>query len=1032
MSRLFLSIILSLIVITNNAQQIEINRINQMPDFPQPYLMRNWNQVALGYDSLVFDITASGEYFPLTSIYASGINYPSNPYFGIQSYVGHSGSGLEAINVLPAVVGASLCGIDKTTQHNFNWVLACEEFFNKTNNQLVYLNSPLTSSGNDWWYDVMPNVFFYQLNDLYPHTGDFEYQFTSVADRWLSAVYSLGGSTTPWTIPYMNYRAFDLITGLPLQTGVPEPEAAGAIAWIMYNAYTQTHDKKYLVGAELCLEFLDTWDSNPSYELQLPYGIYTAARMNAEIGTNYDIEKMMNWAFEVGELRQWGAIIGTWNGIDVSGLIGEARSDFRDYAFNMNGMEQMGALVPMLKYDDRYANAIGKWCLNIANASRLFYGKYLPEENQSNAEWNQAYDPNSYIGYEALKEIENNISPMATGDAMAAGWANTNLALYGSSHVGIFGAIVDTTNIEGILKLNMNATNYYANNTYPSFLLYNPFSESHSIMLTNSNQPLKIYDGVSNKVIVDSGSEEIYISIPPKSSVLAYLLPADGNITQNGNNTLCNGIIIDYNNGNIVNNSAPRIKALETTNQKIITNTNATIYCSAEDIDNDSLNYYWNINGQATNAGEKLSYVFNNVGFYTISCTVVDSDNLSNTDTLIVEVVDKIEEPPVIQSMKSDPPKINIGAQTALFCQAIDPNSDDLTYIWSAVMGYVEGNTPNANFIAPDEKGIYYVKCTVIDIDSLFISDSIAIIVDDSSTQVTGKLIASYRFSNSVYDYSGNEHNGIAYNCTYVDDFHGNIEQAISLDYGNSYVKIPNDESLNFTDGLTISLLASPTKIDNHEMFIISHGSWEQRWKMSLLDNGLLRFTINSTEGICDVDSKTEFLKDEYYHITGVYNGSTMELYINGTLENFKIFSGEINPSTYDIVMGRNIPGNGNYNFSGILDDVSIFNYGLSYVDVQTNYNNDISEIEDNNNSGVNLYIFPNPASNKLFIEVPNLNNNNISVKLFSLEGTEVFTRTTHNDNNQIILSLEGIKSGLYIVQITMGKKSQSEKIIIR
>lgn len=39
----------------------------------------------------------------------------------------------------------------------------------------------------------------------------------------------------------------------------------------------------------------------------------------------------------------------------------------------MNGFQQAAALAPVAKYDKRYARAIGKWLLNIANASRLFY-----------------------------------------------------------------------------------------------------------------------------------------------------------------------------------------------------------------------------------------------------------------------------------------------------------------------------------------------------------------------------------------------------------------------------------------------------------------------------------------------------------------------------------------------------------------------------------------------------------------------------------------------------------------------------------
>ncbi len=180
-------------------------------------------------------------------------------------------------------------------QYGQNWALMCEEYFNKRAEENIYLNHPHTSSGDDWWYETMPNIFFLQLNYLYPHLGSFDDQLETLAKQWLNATAFMGGSTTPWKVPYMNYRAWSMSTMTPLDIGVKEPEAAGAIAWMLYNAYIITGDRKYLSGAEWSLEYLNSYTGNPSYELQLPYGVYAAARINAEVGTDYDIEKMVNW-----------------------------------------------------------------------------------------------------------------------------------------------------------------------------------------------------------------------------------------------------------------------------------------------------------------------------------------------------------------------------------------------------------------------------------------------------------------------------------------------------------------------------------------------------------------------------------------------------------------------------------------------------------------------------------------------------------------------------------------------------------------
>jgi len=100
-------------------------------------------------------------------------------------------------------------------------------------------------------------------------------------------------------------------------------------------------------------------------------GIYTAARLNAEQGTNYDVEKMINWVFDGCTDPQarhgWGIIVGKWGDYDVSGLQGSI-IDGGGYAFLMNSIKMAWPLVPMVKYEPRFANRIGTWMLNSVNA----------------------------------------------------------------------------------------------------------------------------------------------------------------------------------------------------------------------------------------------------------------------------------------------------------------------------------------------------------------------------------------------------------------------------------------------------------------------------------------------------------------------------------------------------------------------------------------------------------------------------------------------------------------------------------------
>lgn len=80
---------------------------------------------------------------------------------------------------------------------------------------MVYKNNPDDQTSDDWWYETMPNVFFYQLYSLYPNAGAFHNQLISVADQWLKSIYIMGGSTTPWQVPNMNYQGWDFANMIP-------------------------------------------------------------------------------------------------------------------------------------------------------------------------------------------------------------------------------------------------------------------------------------------------------------------------------------------------------------------------------------------------------------------------------------------------------------------------------------------------------------------------------------------------------------------------------------------------------------------------------------------------------------------------------------------------------------------------------------------------------------------------------------------------------------------------------------------------
>ncbi|WP_160143730.1 LamG-like jellyroll fold domain-containing protein [Chryseolinea soli] len=948
--------------------QIDIARVQQMPNLPSPYLMRDWKDVAVKYDEFIFSTGATGEFLPVISLKSSGTNYPALQPILLDTYVGSPGNPAEAINIIPSIVGATLVGIDKSNQNGVNWAIKVKDFFNKANGQNVYLNGYATTSGSDWWYDVMPNVYFYQLYSQYPTLTDFNEQLTTIADRWLDAVKTMGGTTTPWAAPQMNYRGFNLLTMTPNGNGVIEPESAGTIAWLLYHAYGKTGDKKYLEGAQMALEFLSTLTANPSYELQLPYGTFMAAKMNAETGTAYDVEKMVNWSFNRGPLRGWGTIVGNWNGADVSGLIGEANDGGSDYAFVMNGFQQAAALVPMVKYDKRFARAIAKWTLNLANASRLFYSQYLPQTSQDDFDWSSAHDPQSVIAYEALKEDKDGKKLYATGDAVNGGWAETNLSLYSSSSVGYLAAVVDPTDVDGILLLDVNKTDFFGQHKFPSFLAYNPYGVPKVVTLPLGAQTYDIYNAISETVIKTSVTGNTTLTIPADEAVLLVYLPQNATTVAKAGKLYVGNDVVDYHYGYDFTGKL-RIKSLDTKEERAEFNQVVDVYGAAENA-TGATTYSWYVNDilkESSSSGIFHWTVPEVEGTYKILLKIT-SGAASAKDSINLTVVERIPVPPVIAGFTADKKWFVTGSESSIICNATNSHGGPLQYTWSFSGGVlVNQNDSLIRWSAPQNEGLYTITCEVSNEDDLKATGQQQVLVKKLSDGTTASF-AYYPLDGDVKDYSGNGRNAHREGTQQTNDARGEPDKAYKFSSGSDIIYVDNSTGLNFQNEITLSFWVKLDAV-TEESFILSHGSWEERWKVSVTPTKRLRWTVKSASGTKDLDSSFPLELDRFYHFTVVYTPYSMELYSDGTLDTFSAASGLMSTTAKAITFGRKAVDEAAYYLKGTLDEVRIYDKALAPDEIETLKSlwNEITAVPAETDHQLTLY--PNPSHGVVIIE---------------------------------------------------------------
>ena len=543
--------------------QTSLPRIDQMPAVPQPLRIINWKNKTLQFDSLVFNFENRAPYGPLIWLDSSARNFDQVTY-GIYTVIGdvrqgpknNNGEFHEALTSLNSLLSAGLMGIDKTSQHGFNYVKMAQNYFNSGTKWNIVMNNtnPAVALagggyGRDWWYDVYPNVLYYGVAALFPKVENTTFIQRSIADQFCKADSVLKGN--------YNYSYFDYTQMKGMVNSVPkQQDAAGGHAWVLYSAYCKFGDERYLKSAKSATEALLNQKESRFYEILLPFGAYTAARLNAEQGTSYDVTKLLNWTFDGCQAKDgrygWGVIADKWGDYDVSGLQGSI-TDGGGYGFFMNSVAMAWPLVPMVKYEPQYAKTIGKYMLNVVNASRLFYPDQVDNAHQWLPELKDL--TNGIIGYEGIRKFDDynkpalkGITPVSIGDGPK--WVKgqpkeSMFSLYSTSIVGVFGAIVHTTDVDGILALDCNATDFYGENKYPVYLYYNPYPEAKTVTCTSAVS-IDLFDLVSKKYFSKGGSGNISISIPAGEALLLVELPAGTQLKAEGSKVKAGKVVIAY------------------------------------------------------------------------------------------------------------------------------------------------------------------------------------------------------------------------------------------------------------------------------------------------------------------------------------------------------------------------------------------------------------------------------------------------------------------------------------------------------
>ncbi len=161
----------------------------------------------------------------------------------------------------------------------------------------------------------------------------------------------------------------------------------------------------------------------------------------------------------------------------------------------------------------------------------------------------------------------------------------------------------------------------------------------------------------------------------------------------------------------------------------------------------------------------------------------------------------------------------------------------------------------------------------------------------------------------------------------------------------------------------------------NNQAVIVSNNAAStanlgQFWLKHNGDNINFQFGAKTTTGQTFVNSTTSPVANQWYHIAGVYTGSQLAIYVNGTLEATASLSGAMAAdNNYPFQIGRWSNSSSNYvAFQGNIDEVKIFNGPITAAQVTDIYNEThLCPIYSNGNTPSNfncVEVNGTPASN--------------------------------------------------------------------
>lgn len=301
-------------------------------------------------------------------------------------------------------------------------------------------------------------------------------------------------------------------------------------------------------------------------------------------------------------------------------------------------------------------------------------------------------------------------------------------------------------------------------------------------------------------------------------------------------------------------------------------------------------------------------------------------------------------------------------------------------------------------------------------------------------SQDTTGLVAHWKMNGNALDATGHGHNGTMRNVTSAVGKGGGTNSALQFNGVNSYIMVPYAPSLDLT---TFSICATI----NIKGFY--SGTCHGNTILQKGDGGLSttsQYALNFTDYNCSsaVDTTKEVFgvyagdnntppsqwlfsptlaENTWYSVVATFDGTTIKVYLNGVLKDSITTAGNpITANNDSLIIGMatwnaTFP----YPFKGIIDDIRLYNRPLTYTEITTYDTSTLAVPQTINNSTASMVIYPNPATQDLYINLNGSINGTLSLsdELGHILSKKTITTSTEK------LDISALPPGIYFVRVS-------------